>query len=160
MIGSIVEEVNTHRDNFQKVGMVMQVHEQHIMRSGVVTQEMAQYVNALIRDNEQKNARIEGLVKEYQVHADVLRQHHLGQQVMAEVIKEMIAGQQQGQRTPQPQGVSGTGPTVTEVDDQDPDHLDFLSGQDPHNGPPNSGTGQVTLKPPRTRQRKAITKRK
>ena len=39
--------------------MTMQVHEQYIVRSGVVTQEMAQYVNALIRENEEKSMPIE-----------------------------------------------------------------------------------------------------
>ena len=29
-LSSLVEEVNTHRANFQKVGMIMQVHEQYI----------------------------------------------------------------------------------------------------------------------------------
>ena len=47
---SLAEEVNNHRDHFQKVAMVMQVHEQHILRSGVITQEMAQYISALIRE--------------------------------------------------------------------------------------------------------------
>ena len=50
---SLAEEVTTHRDNFQKVAMVMQVHEQHIVLSGVVTRGMAQYVNALIQEDQQ-----------------------------------------------------------------------------------------------------------
>ena len=53
-VNSLVEEVTTHRDYFQKVGMIMQVHEQHIVRSGAMTQEMAQYINALIQENQQK----------------------------------------------------------------------------------------------------------
>ena len=61
------------------------------MWSGVVTQEMAQYVNALIRENEQKSMRIESLVKEYQVQSGVLRQQQMGQQVLAEVLKMMMA---------------------------------------------------------------------
>ena len=81
MISSIVDEDNIHRDNFQKVGMIMQVHEQSIARSGVVTQEMAQYVNRLIRENE-KSLRIASLVKEYQVQSEVLRQQQMGQQVI------------------------------------------------------------------------------
>ena len=81
LMSSLVEEVNTHRDNFQKVGMIMQVHEQYIVRSGVVTQEMAQYVNALIGENE-KSMRIASLVKEYQVQSEVLRQQQMGQQVI------------------------------------------------------------------------------
>ena len=45
LMNSLVDEVNIHRDNFEKVGMIMQIHEHYIMGSGVVTQEMAQYVN-------------------------------------------------------------------------------------------------------------------
>ena len=81
LMSSLVEDVNIHRDNFQKVGMIMQVHEQSIARSGVVTQEMAQYVNRLIRENE-KSLRIASLVKEYQVQSEVLRQQQMGQQVI------------------------------------------------------------------------------
>ena len=64
LMNSLVEEVNSHCDNFQKAGMIMQVNEQYIVRSGVVTQEMAQYINALIRENELKSMRIESLAKE------------------------------------------------------------------------------------------------
>ena len=127
---SLVEEVNNHRDNFQKVAMIMQVHEQHIVQSGVITQEMAQYINAHIKENEQANLRIGSLTRDSQTQTQVLRQHHLGQQVLAEVIKGIMAGQQQTQQQP-PQGqtVTGAGPTVTEVDgDDDPDRLDFMGG--------------------------------
>ena len=64
LMSSLVDEVNIHGDNFQKVGMITQVYEQYIVRSGVVTQEMDQYVNELIKDNEQKSLRIESLVRE------------------------------------------------------------------------------------------------
>ena len=97
LLSSLVEEVNTYRDNFQKVGMIMQVHEQYIVRSGVVTKEMAQYVNALIRENE-KSMRIESLVREYQVHSEILRQQQVGQQVLAEVLKMVMAGGHQEQQ--------------------------------------------------------------
>ena len=79
MMSSLAEEVNTHRENFQKAGMIMQVHEQYIMRSGVVTQEMAHFVNALVQDNQNKSMRIEVLAKEYKAHAEVLRQQQVGQ---------------------------------------------------------------------------------
>ena len=115
LMSSLVEEVNTHRVNFQKVGMIMQVHEQYIVRSGVVTQEMAQYVNALIREKEQKRTRIASVGKEYQVQSDVLRQQQEGQHVLAEVLKMMVAGRRQEQQQPH-QGATETGPTVTEVD--------------------------------------------
>ena len=47
---NLVEEVNIHRNNFQNVGMIIQIHEQSIVLSGVVTPEMTQNVNALIRE--------------------------------------------------------------------------------------------------------------
>ena len=47
-----------------------------------------------------------------------------------------VANQQQGQQ--QQQGVTGTGPTVTEVDDHNGDHLDFSNVPSPNSGPPNS----------------------
>ena len=159
---SLAEEVTTHRDNFQKVAMVMQVHEQHIVRSGTVTQEMAQYINALVQDNEQKRMLIGSLMRECQAQTEVLRQHHLGQHVLAGVIKQMMAGQRQGQQPQQQcQAITTTGPTVTVVEeDDDPDRLNFLGGPSPHKGPPNSGSGQVTLKPPRTRKHKKTPKRR
>ena len=143
LMSSLVEEVNTHRDNFQKVGMIMQVHEQYIVRSGVVTQEMAQYVNALIKENEQKNMRIESLARECQAQAEVLRQHHVGQHVIAEVIKRIIAGQQQEQQ--HPQGVTGAGPTVTEADDNSGMASNFPNAPSPNSGPPNNGAFGVPM---------------
>ena len=137
LMNNLVEEVNTHRDNFQKVGMIMQVHEQYIVRSGVVTQEMAQYVNALIRENEEKSLRIASLAKEYQVQSEVLRQQHEGQQVLAEVLKMVMAGRRQEQQ--QHQGTTGTGPTVTEVDDTSGTEQNFPNAPSPNSGPPNNG---------------------
>ena len=63
-IQGLVDEVNIHRNNFQNVVMIMQIHEQYIVWSGVVTQEMAQHNNALVRDNQNKNVWIENLMKE------------------------------------------------------------------------------------------------
>ena len=160
---SLAEEVTTHRDNFQKVAMVMQVHEQHIVQSGTMTQEMAQYINALVQDNEQKSLLIGSLMRECQAQTEVLRQHHLGQQVIAEMIKRIMAGQQQPQpqQQPQTQVVTVSGPTVTVVDeDDDEGRLDFFGGPNPHKGPPNGGSWQVSTKPPRTRKHKTKPKRK
>ena len=159
---SLAEEVTTHRDNFQKVALVMQVHEQHIVRSGTMTQEMAQYINALVQDNEQKSMLIGSLMRECQAQTEVLRQHHLGQHVLAGVIKQMMAGQRQGQQPQQQcQAITTTGPTVTVVEeDDDEDRLNFLGGPSPHKGPPNSGSGQATPKPPRTRKPKKTPKRR
>ena len=97
---------------------------------------MAQSINALIQDKENKTVWISSLVRDSQEKTQVLRQHQLGLQVQAEVIK-VVATQQQ-QHPPQ-QGVAGTGPTVSEVDEQDGDRLDFLGGQNPNTGPPNNG---------------------
>ena len=161
LMNSLVEEVNTHRENFQKVGLIIQTHEQHIVQNGTVTQEMAQYISALIKESEQKSLWIGSLTTKFQAQTEVLRQHQLGQQVIAEVIKKIILGQgpQQAQQQPQHQGIAENGPTVTEVDDEDPDRLDFLGGPNPHKGPPNSGSGQMTTKPPRAPKRKAKLKK-
>ena len=59
-------EVRTHHDNFQKVGIVIQAREQYILRSGAVTQEMTQYINAIIQENEQKSPRITSQIGESQ----------------------------------------------------------------------------------------------
>ena len=76
-------------------------------------------------------------MNEYQAQTEVLRQHQLGLQVQAEVIKRIINGQHP-QQQPQ-QGVAGTGLTVSEVDDQDRDHRDFQGVQNPNSVPPNNG---------------------
>ena len=55
--------------------------------------------------------------------------------------------------------ITGAGPTVTEVDDQDGDRLDFLGCHNPHDGPPSGGTGQVTTKPPRAPKHMTTGKR-
>ena len=52
----------------------MQVHEQYTVRSCVVTQEMEQYVNSLIREYLQKSMKIASLVKEFHVQSGVIRQ--------------------------------------------------------------------------------------
>ena len=98
-------------------------------------------------------------MRETQAQELVLRQHEIGQQVLAEVIKRIVV--QWDLQQSQPQCQVGAGPTVTEVeDDGDPDRLDFTGGPNPHKGPPNGGTRQATIKPPRTRKRKEIAKRK
>ena len=133
---SLAEEVGKHKNNFGEVVRILQTHEQHIVMTGAASQEMAQNINALIHDSENKTVWISSLVRDSQEKTQVLRQHQLGLQVQAEVIKVMANQQQQPQ---QQQGVAGTGPTVSEVDEQDGDRLDFLGGQSPNSGPPNNG---------------------
>ena len=121
---------------------------------------MTQFINALIEENEKAKMWIAGLMKEFQAQEEVLRQHHLGQQVIAEVIKLIVAQQAQQQWQPQQgQAITGPGPTVTVVDDdEDPDRLNFMGGPDPHSGPPNRGPRQTRTKPPRTRIHKTAVK--
>ena len=92
-INGLVEEVKMHQDNYQEVMRIFQNHEQYLVRNGAASEEMAQFINALIEDNQKERLWIENLVKESQAHTEVLRQHQMGQQVIAEVIKMMMAGQ-------------------------------------------------------------------
>ena len=48
----LVEEVPRHQDYFKEVVRVLQNHEQHISTSGLASQEMAQYINALAQETE------------------------------------------------------------------------------------------------------------
>ena len=93
---------------------------------------MAQYINALVQENENKNLWIGSLVREAEAQTQVLWQHHLGQQVLAEVIKKM-ARQHPPQQPSQPT-VPSTQPIATEVDDDGPSQ-DFRSGPSPHTRP-------------------------
>ena len=45
---------------------MLQGHEQHIVKNGAASQEMAQYINALISENEKKTLWIASLMKESQ----------------------------------------------------------------------------------------------
>ena len=77
---------------------------------------MAQFVNAHIPDNERKMLRIESLVLANREQSDVLQQHQIGQQVLAEMIKIFFVSRQQQPQQHQPQqGIAGTGPIVTDA---------------------------------------------
>ena len=134
---SLAEYVGKHQDNFQEVARIFQAHEEHIVRNGAASQEMAQSINALIQENATKTMWISSLMRNSHEQTLVLRQHELGLQVQAEVIK--VVANQQPQHPPPSQGAAGTSPTVTEAGDQDGDRLDFLGGQNPNPGPPNTG---------------------
>ena len=118
---------------------IFQAREEHVVKTGAASQEMAQYINALIKENENKTVWISSLMRESHEQTQVLRQHQLGLQVQAEVIKTVVNQQQQQKPQPQ-QAATMQGPTVSELDnDQDSDRLDFLGGLNPNSGPPNSG---------------------
>ena len=144
-INGLVEEVKNHQDSFRGLATILQIHDQHIAQNGAVSQQMAQYVNALIEENEKKTMWIGNLMRESQAQTEVLRQHHLGQHALAGVIKGMM-----NQQTPQQQSqqtVAGTGPTVTVVDDEDGGVLNFRGGQNPQTGPPDIAPMTMELVP-------------
>ena len=92
---------------------------------------MAQCINALAIVSEKNRSWIGAMMNESQAQAQVLRQHHLGQQVIAEVIKSLVnqQAQQQTQQT-----VNATHMTVSEVDEEG-QVQDFRGGSNPHTGP-------------------------
>ena len=53
-ISGLVEEVRKHQDYFQEVVRIFQNHEEHIRRNDVLSDGMAQYINALVQDTEKK----------------------------------------------------------------------------------------------------------
>ena len=55
-INGLVEEVKKHQDEFRQMATILQTHQQHIARTGTVSQEMAPDINALILENERKHA--------------------------------------------------------------------------------------------------------
>ena len=154
-VDSLVEEVKKSQVRFEEVARILQNHEQHIARSGAASQEMAQYINALVQENE-KNLWIGSLVRESEAKTQVLRQHHLGQQVLAEVIKTM-ARQQPPQQPPQ-RTVPSKQPIVTEVDDDGQSH-DFQGGPSPHTRPPDGQLWNLTPEMPQIPMNMEITKR-
>ena len=99
----------------------------------------------LLKDNQNLTMWIGSLVNEAQIHSEVLRQHDDGQDVPAEVIRQTLF-QQQSQPT-QGQAVTGNGPTVTDADGDDGDHLDFQGGQNPQTGPPDIGSLSFEIVP-------------
>ena len=124
--------------------MVLQNHEQHIANSGAVAQQMAQYIDALIKDNENKSLWIGTLRDAAVVQAQVLQQYQMGQEAIAGVLKWFMSQPQQ----PQQQTAHGKGPTVTEVDEERQTGQDFQFGPSPHTRPPDSGAWTVVPEPP------------
>ena len=143
-INGLVDEVKSHQEGFRGIATIIQIHKQHVTVNGTVSEQMAQYVNALIADNEKKTAWIGNLMRESKAKTEVLRQHEKGQQVLAGVIKWM-ANQQQ---PPQPQqDVTGKGLVATEIDEEDRAVQDFRSGPVPQTGPPDIGSMSMEIVP-------------
>ena len=59
---SLAEEVGKHQNNFREVARIFKVHEEYMAKTGAASQEMAQSINALIRENENKTAWISSLM--------------------------------------------------------------------------------------------------
>ena len=144
-IDQLVEEAKAHQKCFQEVAKVLQNHEQHIANSGAVAQQMAQYIDALIKDNENKTLWIGTLRDAAVAQAQVLQQHQMGQEAIAGVLKMFMSQPQQ----PQQQTAPGNGPTVTEVDEESQTGQDFQNGPSPHTRPPDGATWIVVPEPPR-----------
>ena len=122
---------------------ILQNHEQNIIKNGSVSEGLAQYVNALFQENENAKAWVGSLMRDSQAQSEALRQHHLGQQVLAEAIKEIIGQQQQQQ-----QMTAGGRPVVTEIDDDNRVDQDFQSGPNPRTRPPDRGAFGVPTENP------------
>ena len=54
-ISALVGEVKAHQSQFQEMAKILQSHEQHIANGGAASQEMAQYINALVQEIEKKS---------------------------------------------------------------------------------------------------------
>ena len=94
---------------------------------------MAQYINALAQEKEKNTAWIADLMKQTNAQSQVLREQHLKQHVLAEVMKRIVVQtQQQGQ-----QSVGMTHVTVADADDET--SPGFPSVPSPNASPPNTG---------------------
>ena len=78
-IDGLVDDVENHQEGFRGMATILQVHERHITVSGTISQDMVQYINALIEENEKQAAWIGSLMKQSQAQTEVLRQHEMGQ---------------------------------------------------------------------------------
>ena len=82
--------------------------EECIAQTGAVSGGMVQYINALVEEAEKTKAWIGSLMRESQAQEEVLRQHEMGQQVLAEVIRRIVVQQeQQRSEPPQDQAITG-----------------------------------------------------
>ena len=134
-----IDKKKATRRDARKMRIVFLVWNTMIVRGRVITQEMGQYINALLQDNQNKSMRIESMMNELRGQAEILLQHPMEQEVITEVMKCMMAGHYQGQPKPQQQGVAGTSPIVTDVDDDSGTDPNFPTAPSPHAGPPNNG---------------------
>ena len=132
-----------HHGNFQEVAWVLQNHEQRIAINGVVSDRMTQLINDVIQDNQDKSLWIGILKNEAQAQAQVIQQHQVKQQVLAEVMKVMINKQQE-----QEQAAAVGGRAGSEVEEITATRLDFRTYQNPNATPPGSGLMNLAIEFP------------
>ena len=133
---SLAEEVGKHQNNFREVVRILQTHEEYMAKTGAVSKEIAQRINELIEEN--ANKTVDQLVDERLSGKDA------GPSAAPPWTSSPGRSDQEScepTTTPskQQQGSIGTSPTVTEVNEHDGDHLDFLGGQNHNTGPPTTG---------------------
>ena len=91
-----------------------------MVRTGTTSQEMVQFINALVQENAKKEMWIGSLMREEQAQAQILQQHQQGQQRVVQGMKWMMQPQQQQEHHPSQQ------PIITDSDEE---------GQDVQRGP-------------------------
>ena len=138
----LVEEVQKHQDYFKEVVRVLQNHEQHISTSGLASQEMAQYINALSQANENNAMWIADLMRETNAQSQVIQEQYVKQHVLAEVMKRIVVQTQQQTQ----QSVRATHVTVADADDET--SRGFPGFPSPNASPPNTGAFGVVNEVP------------
>ena len=88
-INGLAGETQKHQDTFREVGRVLLNHEERIALTGAASQEMAQYINALIEESQKKTLLVGSLMRENQEQNQVLQRHEIGQHVLAEFLKDV-----------------------------------------------------------------------
>ena len=72
-IDGLEKQVQIHQDNFGHVVRIFKNHEEHIAKNGLVSEGMAQYINALVEETEKTKLWVGSLMRESQAQEDVLR---------------------------------------------------------------------------------------
>ena len=132
---------------------VLQNHEQYIATNGVASHEMAQRINALAQESEKNTMWISGVMRETNAQSQAIREQHVKQQVLAEVMRRIVVQAQQQDQ----QSARATQVTVAEVDDET--GPGFPGGPSPQESPPNPGAFGVVNEIPQIPTSMEIEKR-
>ena len=74
----LVEEFRKYQEHFKEVVQLLENHEEHIKRDDVLSDSMAQYIKRAGPGHGKDGLVVEGLMKESEVQALVLRQQEMG----------------------------------------------------------------------------------